>query len=57
MTTTRRSLRSKTAIVDVGEGTLTTTMAPSRKRKSAEIEKFTCFSCTEEKASRMFPDC
>lgn len=27
-----------------------------KKRKAAEVEKYTCFSCAEDKAARLFPD-
>lgn len=57
MTTTRRSLRSNTNLLDGDPPYSTaTTMAPSKKRKAAEIEKYACFSCAQDKPSRMFPD-
>lgn len=51
MTNTECSLRSNTKAADD-----LTTMAPSKKRKAAEIERYTCFTCAEDKPSRSFPD-
>lgn len=57
-TTARRALRSNTTLPDdiISTPRHPAKMAPSKKRKAAEIEKYNCFTCAEDKPARMFPD-
>lgn len=58
MTATHRALRSNTSLPqNPPKSPPSGTMAPAaKKRKAAAIERYTCFSCAEDKAARLFPD-
>lgn len=55
-TTTRRALRSNTTLNDTLSAESAAIMAPSKKRKAAEMEKFSCFTCAADKPPQQFPD-
>ena len=51
-----RALRSNTKLISTAPPSLPSISSPRKRKAPAEVERFHCSSCTQDKPAKQFPD-